>query len=72
MNAETQKTETVISWGEQVPQAVYERIRDDKKGDGILNETRFALKRRGQLTPEIVIQDAGGQPIVRKSQITKW
>lgn len=72
VNAETQKTETVTSWGEQVPQAVYERIRDDKKGDGILNETRFALKRRGQLTPEIVIQDAGGQPIVRKSQITKW
>ncbi|MBL8828363.1 MAG: hypothetical protein JNM18_15385 [Planctomycetaceae bacterium] len=72
VNAETQKTETVNAWGEQVPQAVYERIRDDKKGDGILNETRFAVKRRGQLTPEIVIHDAAGQPIVRKSQITKW
>jgi hypothetical protein len=72
INAETQKVETVQSWGERVPQAVYERIRDDKKSDGILDERLFAVKRRGHLEPEVVIKDAAGKPITRSAQITHW
>lgn len=71
-NIETDKTERVTRWAERVPEAVYERIRSDKKLDGVLNESLFAVKRRGFLTEEVVITDGEGKPVSRTGQITKW
>jgi hypothetical protein len=63
---------TVDRWAEQVPKAVYDRIAADKKADGILNETLFAVKRRGYPAEEIRLPDADGNPLNRLGQIAKW
>ena len=68
-NAETGKTETVTTWGESVSDEVWERIKADKKADGILDETLFAVKKRGQLTPQIVMKGVSGNG---RRQITRW
>jgi len=70
-NAETGKTETVETWGESVPDEVWERLKADKKADGILDETLFAAKKRGQLTPQIVMQGVSDSGAPRR-QITHW
>ena len=63
----------VSTWGEQVPKAVYERLAIDKKLDGILNETTFAVKKRGQAGEEVVMPGPDGQqPLRRLGQITEW
>ena len=71
-NAETGETETVTTWAERVPEVVYERIKNDKQVDGVLDETLFAVKRAGEADMEIVIPGEESQPIHRGGQITDW
>lgn len=71
-NAETGQTETVTTWAERVPAAVYERIKADKQVDGVLDETLFAVKRAGIDEPAIVLPGEDGTPIPRGGQITDW
>ena len=71
-SSETRKKVTVDRWAEQVPKEVFDRIKEDKKADGILNETSFSLKRRGFRDEEILLQGADEKPITRLGQITEW
>ena len=71
-NGETQQTEQVTRWAERVPQEVFDRIKADKKADGVLNETLFALKQRGYQNEEIKLVGSDNQPLSRLGQITKW
>ncbi|MBC8117406.1 MAG: hypothetical protein H7062_23660, partial [Candidatus Saccharimonas sp.] len=52
-NGETQQLEQVTRWAERVPQEIYDRIKADKKADGVLNETLFAVKQRGYQNEEM-------------------
>ncbi|MEM9410327.1 MAG: DUF6384 family protein [Planctomycetota bacterium] len=71
-NSETDELNNVKKWAEKVPQSVYNRLMKDKKSDGILNETTFAIKKRGMLQPEIVITDENQAPLQRTVQLTRW
>ncbi|MCA9025463.1 MAG: hypothetical protein KDA86_09650 [Planctomycetaceae bacterium] len=72
LNSETGREDRVSVWAERVPEAVYNRIRDDKQADGILNETLFAVKRRGEVEEQIVFAGDDGMPLTRDAQITRW
>ena len=69
---ETDRIVTVKKWAEKVPKAVYDRLVTDKKADGILNETKFGEKRRGQINIDMTILGDDGLPIRRSGQITQW
>jgi hypothetical protein len=69
---ETDATKTVTRWGEQVPEAVFDRLLEDKQADGVLDEREFAVKHRGTRELEIVLKGEDGQPIQRGGQITSW
>lgn len=71
-NAETGRVETVTSWAEQVPEAVYRRLEIDKRQDGMLSETLFATKSRGTLEPSNEIVGPGGAPIAPGNRLTEW
>jgi len=71
-NAETGKAEDVITWAERVPKEVYDRLSHDKLSDGILNETAFAVKRRGFPRLQITMPGSDGRPLTRDVQITNW
>ena len=71
-NAETHQSVTVDRWAEQVPKDVYNRIAEDKKSDGILNETLFAIKEQGKPNEEIRLTDSDGKPIPRMAELTAW
>ena len=71
-NTETGESQSVTQWGEQVPKEVFDRLRADKASDGVLNETRFAEKKRGTLTERVLLPGPDGQPVKRGMQITYW
>lgn len=71
-NAETGRFETVTSWAEEVPEAVYRRLQADKMQDGLLSETLFATKTRGTLEPTVQIVGPGGSPITPGNRLTQW
>ena len=71
-NQEKGRSAVVARWAERVPRDVFERLAADKKADGILNETLFAVKREGYLDEEIKLLGEDGQPITRDGQITEW
>lgn len=71
-NGETGKFERVTKWAEQVPQEVYEQVRDDKQADGIVDTREFAVKRRGELDVKISLTGPDGQIFERGRQITEW
>ena len=71
-NAETRQTVKVDRWAEQVPKDVYDRIAEDKKSDGILNETLFAVKERGKPNEEIRLDGGNGKPVSRMAQLATW
>lgn len=71
-NAETGKQQLVARWAERVPEDVYNRLRDDKVSDGVLNETLFATKKRGETNEQIQISTSGGEKLQRTAQITNW
>ncbi len=69
---ELYKDKEVTVWAERIPDEVFERLKKDKLADGILNETAFAVKRRGMLDEEITMPGADGKPIARLGRITEW
>lgn len=71
-NTEKNQSFDVDQWAEQVPKEVYDRIGGDKKADGILNETLFAVKQRGHRDEEVRIHGADGKPLEKLGQITDW
>ena len=64
-NEETGVVETVSKFGVRVPQATYEAVALDKRDDGIVQNNRFGVKRRGVLTVDYQMPFEGGF-------ITKW
>ncbi len=62
---ETGRTETVDRWGVRVDEDVFNRVRDDKQDDGILQNDVVAVKERGLLQPTYELPVAGGS-------ITEW
>lgn len=68
-NEETSITETITIWGERVPQAVYERVRDDKADNEIIDNRVFGAKRRGYVTEQITFDGVNSS---RRGQITRW
>jgi len=72
LNRETGQVELVSRWGEQVPQEVFERLAADKQSDGVLDETGFAVKHRGQRELEMLMPGGEGQALPRQAQITRW
>jgi hypothetical protein len=71
-NAETGRVETVTSWAEEVPEAVYRRLQTDKMEDGLLSETLFSTKARGTLEPTVDIVGPSGSPISPGNRLTQW
>lgn len=71
-NSESGRIETVSSWAEEVPAAVYQRVRADKEQDGLINETLFAAKPRGTLEPVMKITGPSGTPLTPGNRITTW
>lgn len=69
---ETDKNKDVTVWGERVPEDVYRRLEKDKKDDGILNETTFAVKKRGEPDEAITMIGSDGQPLRHLGRITEW
>lgn len=71
-NRETDKTEVLSRWGEQVPKKVFERLQRDKQKDGVLDEQMFGEKPRGTREFKVELQGDDDQPIERRGQITSW
>lgn len=65
VSEETGEAREVERWGLRVDEATFERVRDDKLDDGILQERRFGEKRAGALEPEYRFPTTGGA-------ITEW
>jgi hypothetical protein len=65
VSEETGEVREVERWGLRVDEATFERVRDDKLDDGILQERRFGEKRAGALEPEYRFPTTGGA-------ITEW
>ncbi len=64
-NEETGQTESVSKFGVRVPQATYEAVAADKRDDGIVQNNKFGVKRRGKLDVDYLMPFEGGA-------ITKW
>jgi hypothetical protein len=62
---EDQSIRTVSRFGERVSENVFARVRADKSDDGIIQNARVAIKRRGYREPEYSIPVLGGR-------ITDW
>lgn len=62
---EDQSLRTVSRFGERVSESVFARVRADKSDDGIIQNARVAIKRRGFREPEFTIPVLGGR-------ITDW
>ena len=71
-NRETDKTEVLSRWGEQVPKKVFDRLARDKQKDGVLDERMFGEKPRGTREFKVELQGDDDQPIERRGQITSW
>ena len=64
-NEETGAVEIVAKFGVRVPQATFEMVAQDKRDDGIIQNNRFGVKRRGMLAVDYQMPFDGGF-------ITKW
>jgi hypothetical protein len=64
-NEENQRTERVQTWALRVDEPTYDRVRADKRDDGIIQQDVVGRKRRGELVPQYVVGTTG-------AAITKW
>jgi hypothetical protein len=64
-NEEDARVETVIQWGMRVSESTFERVAADKRDDGIIQNNRFGVKRRGHLEPEYLFPTTG-------AALTRW
>lgn len=71
-NAETGQGQDVKIWGERIPDDVFERLKQDKLADNILDETEFGTKERGRQKLQVTMLDSDQQPLERSIQITDW
>jgi Family of unknown function (DUF6384) len=58
-------TKEVQQWGLRVDAATFDAVRRDKQDDGIIQNNRFGVKKRGYLKPEYLMPTTGGA-------ITRW
>lgn len=65
VNEENGRSYQVDKWGLRVDEPLFQRIAADKQDDGIIQQNRFGVKRRGYLTPEYLLPTTGGA-------ITDW
>jgi hypothetical protein len=64
---ENGKTYNVQQWGMRVDQSLYDKIRQDKLDDGIIQNNLFGVKERGYLTPRYLMPTTGGAiPVVKE------
>jgi hypothetical protein len=64
-NEEDGKTYSVSVWGLRVNAPLFKQIAADKQNDGIIQNRRFGIKRRGYLKPEYLMPTTG-------TAITSW
>ncbi|HEX6995917.1 MAG TPA: DUF6384 family protein [Gammaproteobacteria bacterium] len=64
-NEETGETETVTRFGLRVDEATFNRVREDKSDDGIIQNNVVGVKRRGELEREYLVETTG-------ATITEW
>jgi hypothetical protein len=64
-NEEDGKTYRVNKWGLRVDERLFQQIAADKQDDGIIQQRRFGIKRRGTLAPEYLMPTTG-------AAITSW
>ena len=64
-NEENDAMENVSEWGLRVDKETYERIKQDKLDDGIIQHRSVGKKERGRLSPQYSVPSNG-------STITKW
>nr|MBS0022424.1 hypothetical protein [Gammaproteobacteria bacterium] len=62
---ESGKTERVFQWALRVNEKVFRRVAADKQDDGIIQNSRFGVKRRGYLEPDYLVPTTG-------AAITRW
>ncbi len=60
ISEEQGKTGLVDVWGLRVSEATFDRVRADKQDDGIIQNNRVGVKRRGYLQPEYEMPVQGG------------
>ncbi len=62
---ETGVVQTVSTWGLRVDEDTFERVRQDKLDDGIIQDDTFGVKRAGFLEPDYEYPTTG-------DAITEW
>ena len=65
LNEEDGKIHTVSKWGLRVSEETFNKVRRDKQDDGIIQNNRFGVKKRGQLDPDYLMPTSG-------AAITNW
>ncbi len=65
VNEEDGKIYRVRKWGLRVDEDLFEQVAADKRDDGIIQNNRFGIKKRGYLTPEYLMPTTG-------AAITRW
>ena len=66
-NEEDGQTKGVTMWGERIPQEVYEKVKEDKIDNGIINNDIVGNKKRGYLKEEMIMRG-----VTKQGQITSW
>jgi hypothetical protein len=64
-NEEDGKTYRVNRWGVRVDESLFRQVAEDKTDDGIIQNNRFGVKKRGYLSPEYQMPTTG-------DSITRW
>ncbi len=65
LNEETGKRKETKFWAIRVPKKTFDTVKADKKDDGIIQNNRVAIKKRGYVAPQLLMQTSGGS-------ITSW
>ncbi len=65
LSEEDGKTHRVKQWGLRVEEPLFRKIAADKTDDGIIQDNRFGVKKRGYLTPQYLMPTTG-------RAITSW
>jgi hypothetical protein len=65
LNEEDGEIHRVDRWGLRVDESLYQAVAADKSDDGIIQNNRFGVKRRGYLVPDYLMETTG-------AAITRW
>lgn len=72
LSEEDGQTKIVSTWGERVPEEVYEQVKTDKMDNGIIENNQFGVKKRGYLNEEVLFKNNYGELLKKGGQITHW